>query len=162
MQCVESQIKKNYNEWRKLAIKYTGSKINGEYLLSDVLLGVLERPEINAKTCEDGFLGHYVNQILWLRRNEAKKRMFVDLPENIAEGDEVVMPPIDKEIMQSAIELVVQQLPPFDRELFRAYKMGLKPLELAEVLNVEPEFVHQGLRKLKVKIKRRIKVYDSE
>lgn len=162
MQCVEYQIQKNYNHWRKLAIKYTGSKINGEYLLSDVLTGVLERPEINAKTCEEGFLGHYVNHILWLRRNESKKKMFDELPANLAQDDDPVTPPIDVEIMQSAIELVVQQLPPLDRELFRAYKMGMKPSELAELLDVDPDFVANGLRKLKLKIKRRIKVYDNE
>ncbi len=161
LQCVDFQIQKNYTNWQKTAEKYTRSKEHGEYLLSDIVLGILEKRDIAEKTCEDGFLDAYVRRMLWQRKNVHRKSQgFVELSTQIAdeESDEATI--FDTEIMMGCIDLATGSLPKFDRELIRAYRMGLKPQEIAEIIEVDPKEVQDKLRIVKAKLKRRIKVTE--
>jgi DNA-directed RNA polymerase specialized sigma24 family protein len=74
------------------------------------------------------------------------------------ESDEATI--FDTEIMMGCIDLATGSLPKFDRELIRAYRMGLKTQEIAEIIEVDPKEVQDKLRIVKAKLKRLIKVTE--
>lgn len=69
---------------------------------------------------------------------------------------------LDNEVMLTFIEYATSSLPVMERELVRAYKLGVKPAEMAEAMGVEAREVHDRLRAVKQKIKRRININDND
>lgn len=161
LQCIDYHINKNYKIWQKTAKQYTRSTIHGEYLLSDVVTMMLENPEVSERTCNNGFIDAFVRQMLWQRRNNYRDSRHVELNTEMCVSDEAPSA-LDKEVMLTFIEYATSSLPMMERELVRAYKLGMKPAEIAEAMGVEPMEVHDRLRAVKQKIKRRINIDDND
>jgi DNA-directed RNA polymerase specialized sigma24 family protein len=161
LQCVEYHINKNYKIWQKTAKQYTRSTIHGEYLLSDVVTMMLENREVSERTCEKGFIDAFVRRMLWQRRNKYRDSRHVELNTEMCVSDEAPSA-LDNEVMLTFIEYATSSLPMMERELVRAYKLGVKPAEIAEAMGVEAREVHDRLRAVKQKIKRRINIDDND
>lgn len=159
MQLLENHIRNNFENWQKVAEKYTRSKLNGEYLLSDIVTSLLERPEIGERMCVEGYIDRYVRMVLWKRKAEHHKSRIIELTGDIA-IDEPEYSPIDNELMHLHIDLVVSQLPMIDRELIRAYKLGVKPTEISEAMGVEIKETYARTEVALRKIKRRVKIIE--
>lgn len=156
MQVLENHIQKNYDNWRKCAEKYTRSKEFGQYLLSDVLVSILENKETSERMCVEGYLDAYVRKALYNRRYHHLRDKTTELTGDVVSEDNDHAA-FDNEVMLMTIDLAASQLPRLDQQLIRAYKLGLKPSEIAQAVGVEPVEVYDKIEMMLRKIKRRIK-----